>query len=105
MFPSSVDNESISQVLGQTRIAKRHISRINSSREIPGIQEGDTMTDKAIKGKCWLKSVTLQSIRDYLPLKDYFKRVDECHAELQREIDLMKTTIDGDEYWMTHKEK
>jgi hypothetical protein len=53
------------------------------------------MNDHAIKRKCILPKL--------FNIKDFFRRIDECHDELQKDIDKMKTTINGDDTWMTHK--
>jgi hypothetical protein len=56
------------------------------------------MTSDALKGKCRLFKTSLLKVQEFL------KHTDECHKGIQEEIDKMKLTMNGEEYWMTpHK--
>ena len=55
------------------------------------------MTSDALKGKCRFMRLSLTRIQEFL------KQTDECHKSIQDEIDKMKLTMDGEEYWMTNK--
>lgn len=33
-------------------------------------------------------------------IKDFFKQVDECHDQIEKDIEEMKATLNGDENWM-----
>ena len=58
------------------------------------------MNEQYMKKGCqWPKmSFLLKAIK----VKDFFKQTDLCHEEMHKEIEQMKTTINGEDYWMTN---
>ena len=63
------------------------------------------MKAKSILKKCSFNIITIAKFRDFFPLKDFFKRTDECHAVIKKEIEGMKATVDGEDKWMLKEKK
>lgn len=38
-------------------------------------------------------------------LKDFFNQIDACHDEIEKDIEEMKATLNGDEKWMRKEPK